>query len=184
MNWYGLTSSVGAGMSDAKLPDNQAGYEKAIAVVLAAQAGTNNVSESAGMVGSLMGLSYESLVIDNDMLGAVLRTVRGIEVNDETLSVDVIRQAVAGEGHFLRQEQTLALMRTEYEYPSLADRRPPNDWVDGGSPDIRHQAGERVKEILSTHYPEYIHPDIDKKIREKFKIELPRDYMSAAGGRW
>ena len=184
MNWYGLTSSVGAGMSDAKLPDNQAGYEKAIAVVLAAQAGTNNVSESAGMVGSLMGLSYESLVIDNDMLGAVLRTVRGIEVNDETLSVDVIRQAIAGEGHFLRQDQTLALMRTEYEYPSLADRRPPNDWVDGGSPDIRHQAGERVKEILSTHYPEYIHPDIDKKIREKFRIELPRDYMSSASGRW
>jgi trimethylamine--corrinoid protein Co-methyltransferase len=184
MNWYGLASSVGAGMSDAKLPDNQAGYEKAIAVVLAAQAGTNNVSESAGMVGSLMGLSFESLVIDNDMLGTVLRTVRGIEVNDETLSVDVIRDAVAGEGHFLRQEQTLELMRTEYEYPSLADRRPPNDWVDSGSPDIRELAGERVKAILSTHYPEYIHPDVDRKIREKFRIELPRDYMSAASGRW
>jgi trimethylamine--corrinoid protein Co-methyltransferase len=184
MNWYGLTSSVGAGMSDAKLPDNQAGYEKAIAVSLAAQAGCNNVSESAGMVGSLMGLSFESLVIDNDMLGTVLRTVRGIEVNDETLSVDVIRDAVAGEGHFLRQDQTLNLMRTEYEYPDLADRRPPNDWVDDGSPDIRQQAGERVKEILSSHYPDYIHPDVDRKIRDKFDIKLPREMMSAGSGRW
>ena len=183
MNWYGLTSSVGAGMSDSKLPDNQAGYEKAIAVTLAAQAGCNNVSESAGMVGSLMALSFESLVIDNDMLGTVLRTVRGIEVNDETLSVDVIRDVVAGEGHFLRQNQTLDLMRTEYEYPDLADRRPPNDWVDGGSPDIRQRAGERVREILSTHYPEYIHPDIDKKIREKFDIKLPREMMFAASVR-
>ena len=184
MNWYGLTSSVGAGMSDAKLPDNQAGYEKAIAVALAAHAGCNNVSESAGMVGSLMGLSYEALVIDNDMLGTVLRTVRGIEVNDDTLSVDIIRDAIAGEGHFLRQEQTLELMRTEYEYPELADRRPPNDWVDGGSPDIRQQAGERVREILSSHYPEYIAPDIDRKIRDTFRIELPREAMTAAGGRW
>ena len=184
MNWYGLTSSVGAGMSDSKLPDNQAGYEKAIAVSLAAQAGCNNVSESAGMVGSLMGLSIESLVIDNDMLGTVLRTVRGIEVTDETLSVDVIRDAVAGEGHFLRQDQTLSLMRTEYEYPDLADRRPPNDWVDDGSPDIREQAGERVKQILSTHYPDYIHPDVDKKIREKFDIKLPREMMFANSGRW
>ncbi len=184
MNWYGLVSSVGAGMTDAKSPDNQAGYEKAIAVLLAAQAGTNNVSESAGMMGSLMGLSFESLVIDNDMLGAVMRTVRGIEVNEETLSVDIIRSAIAGEGHYLRQDQTLSLMRTEYEYPKLADRRTPNDWVDAGSPDIREQAAERVKEILSTHYPEYIHPDVDKKIREKFKIELPREYMFASSGRW
>ena len=67
-NFYGLVSSVGAGMCDAKLPDNQAGYEKGIAVTLAALACCNNVSESAGMLGSLMGLSFESLVIDNDML--------------------------------------------------------------------------------------------------------------------
>ena len=75
-NFYGLVSSVGAGMSDAKVPDNQAGYEKALAVALAALAGCNNVSESAGMMGSLMGLSFESLVIDNDMLGAIMRTVQ------------------------------------------------------------------------------------------------------------
>jgi trimethylamine--corrinoid protein Co-methyltransferase len=184
MNWYGLTSSVGAGMSDSKLPDNQAGYEKAIAITLAANAGCNNVSESAGMVGSLMGVSYEALVIDNDMLGAVLRTVRGIEVNDETLSVDVIRDVVNGEGHFLRQPQRLELMRTEYEYPGLADRRPPNDWVDDGSPDIRYQAGVRVREILSTHYPEYIDPAVDRKIRDRFKIEIPREAMTGDNGRW
>ncbi len=184
IKWYGLTCSVGAGMSDAKLPDNQAGYEKGIAVALAAQAGCNNVSESAGMLGSLMGLSYESLVIDNDMLGAVLRTVRGIEVSDETLSVEVIRDAVHGEGHFLRQEQTLALMRSEYAYPQLADRRMPGEWEAAGSPDIRLQAGVRVREILSTHYPEYIDPELDRRIRARFQIELPAAAMRAVSGRW
>jgi len=45
-------------------------------------------------------------------------------------------------------------------------------------------AGERVKSILSTHYPEYIDPVIDAKIRDAFPILLAREAMSAASGRW
>jgi trimethylamine--corrinoid protein Co-methyltransferase len=184
VNFYGLPSSVGAGMTDAKSPDYQAGYEKALAVALAAHAGCNNVSESAGMLGSLMALSLEAMVIDNDMLGAVLRTVRGIEVNDETLSLDVIERVVHGEGHYLRAAQTLELMRSEYEYPALADRRTPGEWEADGSPDIRQQAGERVRQILSTHYPQYIEPAIDAKVRDTFPILLPQESMRAGNGRW
>ncbi|MDH3429696.1 MAG: trimethylamine methyltransferase family protein [Gammaproteobacteria bacterium] len=183
-NHYGLVSSVGAGMTDSKLPDNQAGYEKAIAVALAALAGCNNISESAGMMGSLMGLSFESLVIDNDMLGTVLRTVRGIEVNEETLSYAEIENAVRGEGHFLRQKQTLSLMRSEYDYPKLADRLTPNVWEEAGSLDIREQAAMRVNEILSTHYPTYIDPAVDNKIRDRFKIKIPPEHMQPGSGRW
>ncbi len=183
-NFYGLVSSVSAGMSDAKVPDNQAGYEKGITVALAAMSGCNNVSESAGMVGSLMALSLEALVIDNDMLGTVLRCVRGIEVNDETLSVDVIANAVRGEGHFLREAQTLAMMRTEYEYPDQADRLTPGQWVDAGGLDSRQRAAGRVTEILSTHYPDYIDPEVDVKIRERFDIHLDRKAMMPGNGRW
>jgi trimethylamine--corrinoid protein Co-methyltransferase len=184
VNFYGLASSVGAGMTDSKSPDYQAGYEKALAITLAAQTGCNNVSESAGMLGSLMALSLESMVIDNDLLGAVLRTVRGIEVNEETLSYQVMEQVVHGEGHFLRTQQTLDLMRTEYEYPALVDRSTPGEWEAAGSPDIRQRAAERVKSILSTHYPEYIDPAVDAKIRERFPILLSRDVMSADSPRW
>lgn len=184
INYYGLASSIGAGMTDSKLPDNQAGFEKGIAVTLAAQAGCNNVSESAGMVGSLMAVSPEALVIDNDMLGAVLRTVRGIEINDETLSYDVIAEVVHGEGHYLRHAQTLQLMRSEYEYPELCDRSVPGEWEAGGSLDIRQRAGERVKKILACHYPAYIDPAIDQKIRERFPITLPRQAMFPGNGRW
>jgi trimethylamine--corrinoid protein Co-methyltransferase len=136
------------------------------------------------MLGSLMALSLESMVIDNDLLGAVLRTVRGIEVNEETLSYQVMEQVVHGEGHFLRTGQTLSLMRTEYEYPDLADRSTPGEWEAGGSPDIRQRAGERVKSILATHYPQYIDPAVDEKIRERFPILLPRDVMNADSPRW
>jgi trimethylamine--corrinoid protein Co-methyltransferase len=184
INHYGLVSSVGAGMTDSKLPDNQAGYEKGITVALAALAGCNNVSESAGMVGSLMGCSYEAIVTDNDMLGNVLRTVRGIEINEATLSYDIIDEVVHGEGHFLRQPQTLALMRSEYAYPEVADRGTHKEWEEVGSPTMRQRAGEKAREILSTHYPEYIRPEVDRKIREKFPIVLPVEDMRPGNGRW
>jgi trimethylamine--corrinoid protein Co-methyltransferase len=184
INHYGLVSSVGAGMTDSKLPDNQAGYEKGITVALAALAGCNNVSESAGMVGSLMGCSYEAIVTDNDMLGNVLRTVRGIEINEATLSYDIIDEVVHGEGHFLRQPQTLELMRSEYVYPEVADRGTHKEWEEVGSPTMRQRAGEKAREILSTHYPEYIRPEVDRKIREKFPIVLSAEDMRPGNGRW
>ena len=74
--------------------------------------------------------------------------------------------------------------RSEYEYPDLADRSTPGEWEAAGSPDIRQLAGERVKSILSTHYPEYIDPAIDAKIRDTFPILLPQEVMQAGNGRW
>jgi trimethylamine--corrinoid protein Co-methyltransferase len=182
INHYGLTSSVSAGMTDSKLPDNQAGYEKGLTVALAALAGANNVSESAGMTASLMGCSFEALVIDDDMLGQVLRTVRGIEVSDETLSVDVIREVVDGEGHYLRHPQTLDLMRSEYAYPKLADRSAPDDWEKAGMLDIRARAAERARSLLDSHYPEYIDSATDARIRERFPIRLAPEHMRPQGG--
>ncbi len=183
-NYYGLASSVGAGMTDSKLPDAQSGYEKGISVVMAALAGCNNVSESSGMMASLMGCSYESLVIDNEMLGMVMRVVRGIEVNDETLSYDVIKKTVEGEGHFLRAKQTLSLMKSEYLYPNLADRSRQEEWEEEGSPDIRQRAEKYAREILNNHYPVYIDDASDKIIREKFPIEISRDIIKPSKNRF
>ena len=183
-NHYGLASSVGAGMTDSKLPDAQAGYEKGITISMAALAGCNNVSESSGMLPSLMGCSYESLVIDNDMLGMIMRVVRGIEVNEETLSYRAIKDTVEGEGHFLRDPQTLSLMKTEYLYPNLADRSTQEEWENEGSPDIRKRAEKKAREILNSHYPVYIDEKIDKKVRDNFPIEIPLDVIKPSKDRF
>jgi len=71
--------------------------------------------ESAGMHASLLGFCLESLLIDNDMLGSINRNVRGIEVNDATLSFDVISESVlVGPGHYLGSDQTLSMMQSEF----------------------------------------------------------------------
>lgn len=173
-NWCGLPSGVAAGMADSKLPDNQAGYEKGITVSLAAHAGANLVYESAGMLGSLLGCSLEALVIDNDMMGAINRTVRGIEINEATLSAQVITEVTAGEGHFLGHEQTLDMMQTEYTYPVIGDRMSPNDWRDAGARNARQAAHEVVVETLTTHHPTHIAKSMDDAIRLNHPIRLDR----------
>lgn len=182
--FYDLPSSVAAGMTDAKIPDNQAGFEKGVTTAIAALAGGNFVSESAGMLSSLIGVSYESLVIDNDMLGLVQRTLRGIEVTEETMAIDVIRDVVKGPGHYLGHATTLARMETEYLYPRIADRQSPDSWREAGAHDIRDVARARVREVLSRHYPRYIAPNIDEAIRGRFPIRLRLEDMHSDSGRW
>jgi len=182
--FYNLPGSVAAGMTDSKVPDAQSGAEKAATVLMAANAGSSLVTESAGMQASLMSTSLEAYVIDNDMLRAIMRTVRGIEVSDETLAFDMIRDVVHGDRHFLGHPETLRRMRTDYVYPLVGDRTTPNVWEEAGSLDIRERARQRVREVLSTHYPEHISEDLDQKIRGSFEILLPREAIRPGNGRW
>ena len=176
--FYNLPSGSAAGMSDSKLPDVQAGYEKGITTALAGLSGLNMVYESAGMHGSLMGFCFESLIIDNDMLGQVLRTVRGIEVNAHTLSLDTMREVcLGGPEHYLGSAQTLQLMQSEYVYPELASRLSPKEWEEMQRPDIVIEATRRKNRILTSHYPQYIPENIDKMLRERFDIRLPKSAM-------
>jgi trimethylamine--corrinoid protein Co-methyltransferase len=177
--YYGLPTGIAAGMADAKMPDAQSGYEKGYTNTLAAHSGANLIYESAGMHASLLGVCYESMVIDNDMLGAINRTVRGIEVNDESLSLDAMRDVcIDGPNHYLGHEQTLKLMQKEYIYPNIGDRTSPKEWVEQGKPILIEKARQRVDEGLGSHYPSHIPAEIDAAIRAKFNVELPLDTMN------
>jgi len=176
-NFYDLPSCVAAGMTDAKVPDIQSGYEKGITNVLAGLAGANLVCESSGMMASLLGCSLESLVIDNEMLGAARRAIRGIEVTEETLSLEVIEETVLGAGHYLGHPQTLALMETEYVYPEIGDRSSPEQWPAAGAPSIRERARDQARTVLSQHFPATIDPEVDRALRARFPIHLPLEAM-------
>ncbi|MFN0194312.1 MAG: trimethylamine methyltransferase family protein [Aestuariivirga sp.] len=183
--FYNLTVGSAAGMCDSKLPDMQAGYEKGVTAGISALSGINLLYESAGMHASLLGFCLESLLIDNDMLGSINRNVRGIEVNDDTLSTAVIAQVcLEGPGHYLGSDQTLTLMQREYVYPHIANRMSPKEWNEAGKPDLVKRAAARKREILSTHYPEYIPRAIDDAIRAKHDIKLPREVMEPGDPRW
>ncbi len=176
-NHLGLPSGVASSMSDAKTLDAQMGSEKALSALAAGLAGANMVFESAGMTSSLLGASFEAFVADNEMLSHVHRMIRGVEVDEETLGFDAIREAVAGEGHFLGGAQTMASMKRDYFFPTLADRYPPAAWEAMGGHDMGSHARTRARDILAAHHPGYIEPALDETIRGRFPILLSGEQM-------
>lgn len=181
---FGLPGVAAAGMTDAKRPDYQAGYEKGLTIAMSALSGVNMICETAGMMGSLMGCSLESMLMDNDLIGAVQRSLRGIEVNDETLSFEVIEQTVLGPAHYLGAPQTLSLMETEYLYPKIGDRTSLSEWEYRGAPELMALARERVREIMSGHYPTLLAGDLDARLRRDYDIRLPAEMMRPGNARW
>ena len=106
------------------------------------------------------------------MLGAVQRTIRGIEINEDSLSIEAMRRVcIGGPNHFLGDEQTMALMQKDYIYPEIADRTSPKEWAEQGSLDILQRAQQRTQEILSQHYPQHIGAALDDKIRAALPIK-------------
>ncbi|MGI9372404.1 MAG: trimethylamine methyltransferase family protein [Hyphomicrobiales bacterium] len=174
--FYNLPTSSIAGITDAKTVDAQFGAEKTLAVTLAAQAGSNIITQACGMQASLLGVSLEAYVADNDMLGNILRTIRGVEVNTENMAAETIANVCTGEGHYLGDMQTLERMKSDYFYPHLGDRRTPRDWQEDGATTLHDRARKRAKEILATHHPAHISDVVDASIRANNTIVLsPKD---------
>ncbi|MCP4363158.1 MAG: methyltransferase [Chloroflexi bacterium] len=176
-HFYDLPIYNTCGITEAKTPDVQAGFEKGMTITATALAGANYNHHAAGMLESLLTVAYEQYVIDDDIGGQVMRLVRGLEVNEETLSLDVIHEAALGEGHYLGHPQTLALMHNEYVYPHTADRTSRANWEEAGRWDMRQIARHKAREILKSHFPTYISPKLDSKIRSQFNILLPQEIM-------
>ena len=165
--YYQLPLYATAGMSDSKVPDIQAGYEKAITAMLAGLSGANYIHDAAGLLEFCMTVAYEQYVIDNEIIGMIMRAIRGIEVNSETLGVDAIKRVGPG-GHFLTEEHTLKYMRDEYFEPEISDRQLRENWEKDGSLSGRERAVARAKEILNSHQPAAIDQELDSMLQKKF----------------
>jgi len=175
-NYYDLPTGTACGMTDSKFPDFQGGAERAYTLSCAATSGANIIYESAGMYASLLGACPESLLMDNDVLGAALRITRGIEVNEKTLSFDVLKDVCLGnKGHYLGAGQTLEVMQTEYIYPDLGDRLSPNEWNEQNKPVLLEKAIAKKNQILGSYFPDHVSDEVDHQIRQQFNICLPRE---------
>ncbi|MBX2823505.1 MAG: trimethylamine methyltransferase family protein [Gammaproteobacteria bacterium] len=174
-NHLGLPSGVASSMSDAKAVDAQMGLEKSLSSLACGLSGANMVYESAGMMASLLGVSFEAFVIDNEMLSHVQRMIRGVEVSDATLAFETMKNVITGEGHFIGEPETMEAMERDYFYPSLSDRREPATWAEAGAIDMWGAANQRVRELLDNHQPAYIDAATDQKLRQRYPIHLPEN---------
>jgi trimethylamine--corrinoid protein Co-methyltransferase len=175
--FYGFSNSTIAGATDSKIADAQSGYEKCLSVAFAAQTGANLITQACGMQAGLMACSLESYVVDNEMLGSILRSLAAVEVSDETLSAKLVREVALGEGHYLGHADTLKRMQSDFLYPSIADRRDYAVWAADGSPDIRSVAKQHTRTVLATHFPSHIDTVTDAGLRSEYDIRIPVEKM-------
>jgi len=170
--FYGLPGGAASGISDSKLPDMQAGWEQGITNTLAGLAGLNLCYEAVGMHASLLGFCFESITLGDDLLGQAMRCVRGIDVTEDSVSIEVMKEVcLGGTGHYLGSDQTLRLMQTEYIYPNVGNRMSPKEWNEAGRPMLLDTAKRRTAEILAKA-PSQIDPATDALIRSRFNIHF------------
>jgi len=161
-HYYDLPSEIGiTGGSVSKLLDTQAGYEKARTIITHLLT-TPDIALGLGGLERARITSPEALVIDNEIIDYALRFAQGLEVNDETLAVDVIHKVGPG-GIFLGEKHTLKHFRERW-MSRLSDIDSFETWQKKGSKPIDEVAREKVKEILATHKPEPIPEDVEKEI--------------------
>lgn len=161
--YYGIPCSVGA-ESDSKVPDAQASYEKALSLTMGVMAGADLMDLFMGSTETYNTTSFEQMIIDDEMAGMALRSVKGIEVTDETLATEVIERVGPG-GNYLADKHTLHWFKKKRYNPKLSSRETRNTWEKMGSKDIREKAKEKAIKILAEHEPE----PVDKTAWEKIE---------------
>jgi trimethylamine--corrinoid protein Co-methyltransferase len=162
--YYKLPVRGGGAVCDAKSPDAQASYESMMSLSMAQACGINFVLHSAGILESYNCMSYEKFIIDDEICGMVKRIQSGIEVNPDTLALDVIKEVGPG-GHFLDKDHTYNHFRTEFYQPRLSNRDDFVTWQANGSPQSMETAHKKYKEILETYEAPELPADVDKDLQ-------------------
>src|SRR6056297_2890302 len=163
-NYLQLPMFGTAGCTDSKVVDEQACIEDALSILMTAQSGAN-LNHDVGYIEHGNAAALENLVINNDLIGFARRIVQGIEVNEDTLAVDLIDKVGPG-GHFLGEEHTMKYFKEETYYPDLFKRQFFENWQEEGSKTLFDRANEKVIDILENYEPEPLPKDVQKKLQD------------------
>jgi trimethylamine--corrinoid protein Co-methyltransferase len=161
-HFHGLPMFALGGCSDSKCLDQQAGIEAALTLMVSAMSG-GHIVHDLGYLESGLCYSLPQLAICDETLGWIEHCLRGVDVSDEALAVDLIDK-VGPDGQFLDSDHTLAHFRERW-YPTLMDRDNYDGWQARGGKTLQERAAERVAEILAEHTPEPLPEDAAKAVR-------------------
>jgi trimethylamine--corrinoid protein Co-methyltransferase len=161
--WYGLPTWGYAGCTDAKVMDEQAAVEATLSVMMAKLCGSNLIHD-VGYMESGLTISYEMIVLTDELVAMSDHLNKGIEVTPETLMVDEIHRVGPG-GNYLTSELTLSHFR-DYWFPSLLDRKRRQNWLNKGGTTLGHRLNLKVKDILENHQPKPLAAEARQKLQE------------------
>jgi len=160
--FYKLPSYINVGLTDSKIPDAQAGLEAGVTLVLGALAGAD-IFGHMGICGVDQATSLSMLVMQNEVIEYVERILRGTEVNDNTLAVELIKSVGPG-GNYLAEMHTAENLRREFWFPALLDRQFFDAWKSSGALDMASRCRETKDRFLRDHVVPPLDPQLEREI--------------------
>jgi trimethylamine--corrinoid protein Co-methyltransferase len=161
--WYGIPTWGYAGCSDAKVMDEQAAIEAMLSVMMARLSGANLIHD-VGYMESGLTLSYEMIVLTDELIAMTDHLMKGIEVSEDTVMAGELHRVGPG-GHFLDSKQTLRRFK-EFWFPGLIDRRTRPQWLEAGATTMGERLNARVREILAEHRPAPLDPAARERVHQ------------------
>ncbi len=166
---YHVPTRCMAGLTDAKIPDCQAGYETMQNYLMLAMGGVTIVNEVFGLLDAMMTVSYEKFIIDEEIMSRTACIIKGIESFEQDFSKQIIAQVGHG-GNYLMHPSTMKHFRNFWK-PEVSFSQSYEEWEKSGSMDLVQKANIRFKEILDQCPGKVLEEDIDREL-EKYIIQI------------
>ena len=160
--YYNMPCRGQGALTESFCLDYQAGMESAIMLTVAALSGVHVGLHNCGTYGSMLAMSFEKFIADEDLCGALKQLMKPVELTDEALAVDLIKK-MGTSGNYLMQSHTLNRCRDEFFIPALGIRTLHNNWLAM----VPREITERARHLLENRLAEYEKPEIDPSLKKK-----------------
>ena len=171
--YYGIPCSGYIGLTNSKLVDAQAGFEKALSCAGGLLAGMH-LLQFVGLIDALLAFDYAMAMVDNEISLMLKRMARGMEFSTDSLAVSEIEE-VGPAGMFIATERTLENMRDGALLPDVADRDTRQIWRERGGLDARQRALQQARAALEEGTP-LLTPEAEQRVRAEFEGMVSGDF--------
>jgi trimethylamine--corrinoid protein Co-methyltransferase len=171
---YGMPSRISPGNTSAREPGVRAAVETTLGLYMGLAAGGNLIT--TGLLDSTLMVSYEHLVLLDELIGQVKSATKGIGTGEGALALDVIKRHGHPSPDFLTDDHTLENMKEDVYYSDYTGRtkRSYEDWY--------AKAHTRVTEILDRQpSDEDLPPEIEERL-SALEARLREDNQTWRGG--
>lgn len=169
---YQLPCRGSGGISDSYIPDAQAAIESSLALGTTLRSGSHFILHAAGILGSYLAMSYEKFIIDEEIIGMLLRMFTPMAFSDEEIDLETIQSVGIG-GEYLTHPKTFKKFRKEYYMPNLLQRQNYDSWVNSGKKLIHEVATDKYKLRLASYQKPDISPDIASDLKNFVDKRMP-----------
>ena len=159
--YYNLPCRGQGALTESFCLDYQAGMESAFMLTVAALSGIHVGLHNCGTLGSMLAMSFEKFIADEDLCGAVKKLITPIELTDDAFALDLIK-ASGTSANYLLQDHTVARCRNEFFIPDLGIRTLHGDWLEMDPSEI----SARARRLLERRLGDYIKPQMDPQLEK------------------